>query len=303
MDRGSWLGSCDTFAYCLLGTLGYFSHRVSLFDINLVCGVLHEHHTDQETDEDDEIHLYPIAGNYEMHNSRGLDPQSTRLKDSQSNSDKDKEGVRIALHGGKLPFDGKSGTPQMAIFEFICDKERTGREEFDEKAGEVRVRAEDDGDDKEGDEKGDDKDKDKSLKLISYGNEKQDGKDVGVLRLEWRTKYACETQDDDDTGDDGEPAKKGTHWGFFTWFIIMSVLLSLPLKCLLLTHGNSLFLAVAAYLIFGSWLNYNRYGARGWDLLPHGDTIRDIPYLLKDWARRVLSTVQGGGSRGGYSAV
>ncbi len=63
------------------------------------------------------------------------------------------------------------------------------------------------------------------------------------------------------------------------------------------------FLGTAAYLIFGSWLNYNRYGARGWDLLPHGDTIRDIPYLLKDWVRRVLNTVQGAGSRGGYSAV
>ena len=41
-------------------------------------------------------------------------------------------------------------------------------------------------------------------------------------------------------------------------------------------------------------LNYNRYGARGWDLLPHGDTIRDVPYLFKDWMRRVLNTIQGG---------
>jgi hypothetical protein len=65
----------------------------------------------------------------------------------------------------------------------------------------------------------------------------------------------------------------------------------------------SFFLAIAAYLIFGSWLNYNRYGARGWDLLPHGDTIRDIPYIAKDFARKVAGTVQGGGSRGGYAAV
>jgi hypothetical protein len=63
------------------------------------------------------------------------------------------------------------------------------------------------------------------------------------------------------------------------------------------------FLAIAAYLIFGSWLNYNRHGVTGWDLLPHADTIRDIPYLLRDWTRRVLKTVQGSGSRGGYSAV
>lgn len=64
-----------------------------------------------------------------------------------------------------------------------------------------------------------------------------------------------------------------------------------------------LFLGVAAYLIFGSWLNYNRYGARGWDLVPHGDTIRDLPYLMKDWGRSIVGTVQGHGTRGGYSAV
>lgn len=65
------------------------------------------------------------------------------------------------------------------------------------------------------------------------------------------------------------------------------------------------FLATATYLIFGSWLNYNRYGARGWDLLPHGDTIRDMPYLVKDWSKKVVDTVSGSGvgGRGGYSAV
>jgi hypothetical protein len=63
------------------------------------------------------------------------------------------------------------------------------------------------------------------------------------------------------------------------------------------------FLAVASYLIFGSWINYTRYGARGWDLLPHGDMIRDLPYLMKDLIRRILNTLQSTGSRGGYSAV
>lgn len=72
---------------------------------------------------------------------------------------------------------------------------------------------------------------------------------------------------------------------------------------MLIDGKYSVFMSVAAYLIFGSWLNYNRYGARGWDLLPHGDAIRDVPYLMKDWLRRVLNSVQGAGSRGGYSAV
>lgn len=65
----------------------------------------------------------------------------------------------------------------------------------------------------------------------------------------------------------------------------------------------SVFLSVAAYLIFGSWLNYNRYGARGWDLVPHGDNLRDIPYIFQDWFRRVVNSLSGSGSRGGYSAV
>lgn len=66
---------------------------------------------------------------------------------------------------------------------------------------------------------------------------------------------------------------------------------------------HSVFMGVAAYLIFGSWLNYNKYSARGWDLVPHSETIRDIPYLLRDWMRRVVNTIQGGGSRGGYSVL
>lgn len=69
------------------------------------------------------------------------------------------------------------------------------------------------------------------------------------------------------------------------------------------TNKPRVFLATASYLIFGSWLNYNRYGARGWDLLPHGDTLRDAPYLMRDLIRKALNTLQGTGSRGGYSAV
>ncbi|KAL2258339.1 hypothetical protein VTK26DRAFT_8384 [Humicola hyalothermophila] len=114
-----------------------------------------------------------------------------------------------------------------------------------------------------------------------YKREKdQDGKDMDTLYLTWYTKFVCS-----DAVDQPEPVQESSHWGFFTWFVIL------------------LFLAIAAYLIFGSWLNYNRYGARGWDLLPHGDTLRDVPYLLKDWIRRLLNTVQSSGSRGGYSAV
>ncbi|EWC44446.1 hypothetical protein DRE_06814 [Drechslerella stenobrocha 248] len=114
---------------------------------------------------------------------------------------------------------------------------------------------------------------DNALKFISYDES------ASTLTLEWKTKLACEG------GADEKPIDPRGSWGFFTWFIVI------------------VFLAVAAYLIFGSWLNYNKYGARGWDLLPHSDTLRDLPYLIKDFLRRAVNTFQGSGGRGGYSAI
>ncbi|KAF3481238.1 Atg27p [Arthroderma uncinatum] len=228
-------------------------------------------------------------GNFVLDSGKTLDPIFTRLKKDNP----EKEGLRMELHGGKHPFK-KEGKNQKAVFNFLCDPERTGLEGLTDAKPESGNKDEDKkgddkkGDDKKGDDKkGDDKkegkeegksrkreeDSSKSLQLKGYNQEE------GVLNLEWRTKYACE----DVEGGGGN--KSSGHWGFFTWMIVL------------------LFLCTSAYLIFGSWLNYSRYGARGWDLLPHSDTIRDVPYILKDWARRVLNTLQGGGTRGGYSAV
>jgi hypothetical protein len=50
-----------------------------------------------------------------------------------------------------------------------------------------------------------------SLSFKKYGAEG----DIDVLRLEWRTRYACESLDD------GDARQPSAHWGFFTWFIIM----------------------------------------------------------------------------------
>lgn len=243
-----------------------------------------------------------IAGSLENAGGSAFDYEATRLKTSDSNSDSQKEGLRLVLKGGKHPLKGpnKDKHPQKAVIEFVCDKDKTGLEDewkpedrYDGDDRKLRRRGEDDKV-KEGEGKDDDSDdgtesgvehqlKKEGAALIweSYG---KDDKGADVLRLTWHTKEACEKRDE---GDD-EPGSGGSssgHWGFFTWFIII------------------LFLGIASYLIFGAWLNYNRYGARGWDLVPHGDTIRDIPYLVKDWTRSVLNTVQGAGNRGGYSAV
>ncbi|KAF2161034.1 hypothetical protein M409DRAFT_70100 [Zasmidium cellare ATCC 36951] len=226
--------------------------------------------------------VIPIAGEFGTSDSRHLDPKVTRLKDSESNSDSEREGLRAELHGGLW-----EKKPQKAIIEFICDPEMEGTEGFEDSkemdvssygSMEKRDDEEGDGDDEDDNRKLPDLDGDKALQWKSYRDEKDD---TGVLRLEWKTKYACEDAADTKPSD----GKKGGSWGFFTWFLII------------------VFLLAASYIIFGSWLNYNRYGARGWDLLPHGDTIRDLPYIVKDIISSMMDKLKGGGSRGGYSAV
>ncbi|KAH7133355.1 autophagy-related protein 27 [Dactylonectria estremocensis] len=247
------------------------------------------------------VDLNAIAGNLDTAGGTKFDYTVTRLKTSDSTSDSQKEGLRMVLKGGKHhPIGDPSKPPreQKAVVEFICNQNKTGTEgewDAEDKYTNDKLRLRDDENNKDGDKKeggGDDKEgdadeeKDHQLKhddaaLIWEGFTSE--KDADVLRLTWYTKYACEKRDDN--GGDGDNDGENTSWGFFTWFIIIT------------------FLGIAAYLVFSSWLNYNRYGARGWDLLPHSDSIRDVPYLLKDWLRRVLNSVQGTGSRGGYSAV
>ena len=140
-----------------------------------------------------------------------MDPKLTRLKSSESASDREKEGVRIIMNGGK-----HEKQKQKASVELVCQRDESG--------GEARKRAEDDedDDDDEGDGKNkahDDKGETQSdghggtLKLVSWEVEEDDAK---VLRLEWMTKYACEDADGSDEG-----SSTSGSWGFFTWFLIM----------------------------------------------------------------------------------
>jgi hypothetical protein len=237
---------------------------------------------------------FPIAGELKLQGGGDMNAKWERLTDSNSHADADKDGLRVELNGG-FRGQGKEKRKQKAIVEFICDKWRKG----DENLWDPEDKYDDGKSKREETDPADDDPNSPSLTFLSYTPDKGD---ADVLRLEWRTKYACESSKEE------EDEKNAQHWGFFTWFIIMYVpgSCSFPLPDILqmlMNVWNSAFLSTAAYLIFGSWLNYNRYGARGWDLLPHGDTIRDVPYLMKDWIRRVLNTVQGGGSRGGYAAV
>ncbi|KAJ5551937.1 Autophagy-related protein 27 [Penicillium sp. DV-2018c] len=214
---------------------------------------------------------FPIVG-LDPVGQGSMNPEIRRLKDIDSET----EGLRIKLEGGSYKGDANDQKAKKAgaIIDFKCDHERSGLEGLhdladDAQPKERRADGADDGAAPAGNSS--------SLQFKSFGPTDDD---KYILRLDWRTKYAC----DEYEKEKGDKSSSNS-WGFFTWLIIIA------------------FLCTAAYLIFGSWLNYNRYGARGWDLLPHSDTIRDLPYLLQDWFRRVINTLQGAGSRGGYSAV
>lgn len=167
-----------------------------------------------------------IAGNLQDHGGTGFDVEAKRLKDSDSNSDSQKEGVLLVLKGGKNPLDGpvKERRPQKAVLEFICDHDKTGLE------GEWRSEDRYDGDDKKLRRRDDEKEEEGESALehqlkhddtaLLWEGYKPEG-DEDVLRLTWKTKYACEEKRDDDKPDnDDDETSKGS-WGFFTWFVIM----------------------------------------------------------------------------------
>lgn len=249
-----------------------------------VCAIVHHWNADKKADEVEQV--IPIAGgsaggDYESWEAKRLQPTGGEGGSSDS-QDKDK-GVQITLKGAAL----YQQREQLAVVDFRCSPKLDGTEgEWESEDEYVKPSADNGGDDKDKDQKpptGGGGEPEKQRKkdgaaLIWDGYKRSADDKTDTLYLTWYSKYACEAI--------GEgPGQESSHWGLFTWLVVL------------------VFLAIATYLIFGSWLNYNRYGARGWDLLPHGDAIRDIPWLLKDWTRRVLNTVQSSGSRGGYSAV
>jgi autophagy-related protein 27 len=172
-----------------------------------VCGILMTYNrNDDEKPRVDEV--YPIAGRYHTNTGKGLEPKYERLENIP---DSDMKGLRLELHGGTYKKQS-----QMAIIDLQCDPERTGNERSPPKKGvgvedeKLRNAESDDPDDPDED----DDDEENSLRFVSY--KKED--DNEVLRLDWRTKYACQEYDDDEgSGKDSG----GKHWGFFTWFIVL----------------------------------------------------------------------------------
>ncbi|ANB15399.1 Atg27p [Sugiyamaella lignohabitans] len=186
-------------------------------------------------------------------------------------------GVSVSLSGGSWG-DSKD---LKADIDFYCvdndsnDKDKLEFVSWDDKTLKLKWSSpkacplSDDGGDKDKNKDGNNDDKDKD------GN---DDKDKGGDK---------DGHDDKDKGgnDDNREDTSGQSWGWFTWLFILIVL------------------GFSAYVVGSAWINYNRYGLSGVELLPHSDAVRDIPYLVRDFAKKIANTFAGGTSRGGYSAV
>lgn len=187
-----------------------------------------------------------IAGSLENAGGSPFEYEATRLKTSDSNSDSQKEGLRLVLKGGKHPLNGpnKDKHAQKAVIEFVCDHDKTGLEgEWKPedryegasrklRRGEDGEKKKDDGDKKkEEDEKKKEEEDDGTESGVEHQLKKDDsaliwesyGKDDkgdDVLRLTWHTKEACEKREAGEE-DPEKPVSRSGGWGFFTWFIIM----------------------------------------------------------------------------------
>jgi hypothetical protein len=199
--------------------------------LEAVCAI--EHVIDKEDPTNDKItKAYPIAGELKGEKGKDLDAKWERLK----TGDDGREGVRLEMKGGfKTDADGESKKYQKAVIKFICDKTRNGDE-----YNWVPEDKYDDGKEKrEGKEEETDPEEDDKDPSLTYKDYNIDD-DVDVLRLEWRTRYACEDYKQQ------KDAERRAHWGFFTWFIIMYVA-PLPNFCQLPNASTDEYLTVPSY--------------------------------------------------------
>ncbi|KAH7339886.1 autophagy-related protein 27 [Rhizoctonia solani] len=103
------------------------------------------------------------------------------------------------------------------------------------------------------------------------------GYDGSQVSAEWKAIEACGASKDPSSGD-ADPGGSSMGWFFFILLVI-----------------------IVAYFALGAYHNYNQYGAAGWDLIPHRDFWRDVPYLIRDLVSHLFTSGRSG--RGGYTSV
>ncbi|KAJ6593922.1 autophagy-related protein 27 [Mycena capillaripes] len=114
--------------------------------------------------------------------------------------------------------------------------------------------------------------------------------DGAQLDLKWSVPAACGFAGDDDQKEGDSPGKGESGSGSLSsvgWFLLL------------------LLVAFATYMGLGAYYNYSTYGASGIDLIPHRDFWMEVPYMLRDVASHLCSSVRPrrSSNRGGYIAV
>lgn len=181
--------------------------------------------------------VIPIAGDLADAGGHAFEPKTKLLVPE---AEEGAEGLHVTFNGGAYTFEDGRKQDQQAVIRFVCDDKREGTEgeyesedKYNAKSAATQERSlkRDDKPDGNDDDEGKGKkelqlgDLDAaSLLFDSYGASQSDPS-VDVLRLTWKTKYACASRstdpaDPEQPGDDsGAPANNS--WGFFTWFIIL----------------------------------------------------------------------------------
>lgn len=141
--------------------------------------------------------------------------------DDAQKKDAKKEGLRLTLQGGTY-----QQRAQRTVVEFRCNPDVTGTEGEWESLDEYVPKEQSEGGKKNGrrDEKGDESTPEQQLKkdgaaLIWQGYKREKGEkdgDMDTLYLTWYTKSVC-----DAAADRPAPEQESSHWGFFTWFVIL----------------------------------------------------------------------------------
>jgi len=181
-----------------------------------VCQI--KHHFDAEKKSSTVEEVIPIAGDLEKHGGGQFKWDATRLK---TEGEGKSEGVKLTLKGGVY-----EQREQRAVVEFRCKKGTSGLDgEWESEDEYTKAKREEDK--KDGDKKDEDKKKEgdstgfpeKQLKkdnaaLIWEGYTREGN--VDTLFLTWHTEHAC-----DKAVQDNPPADESSHWGFFTWLIIL----------------------------------------------------------------------------------